>query len=223
MGCGYYVQRAHPSSVAAASEEQLAEEMIEQIQNGFGSSGIRPGIIGELGTSSTLHPHEMKVLKAAARAQRATGLALNVHVAIFGGRALEVLEILDQAGADLTRVVVSHLDELLDRDYHHRVLSLGAFVEFDTFGSEFYFDDDGSYEPSDRERLEALCRLLDEGWERQLLVSQDVCTKLHLRKYGGFGYGHVLRTIVPRLRSKRIDEATVHTLLVENPARVLAV
>jgi phosphotriesterase-related protein len=45
---------------------------------------------------------------------------------------------------------------------------------------------------------------------------------VQLLKYGGFGYGHILRSIVPRLRRRGIDDATVRKLLVENPARVLA-
>jgi phosphotriesterase-related protein len=49
-----------------------------------------------------------------------------------------------------------------------------------------------------------------------------VCTKVQLLKYGGFGYGHILRSIVPRLRRRGVDDATARKLLVENPARVLA-
>ncbi len=221
MGCGYYVRSAHPPHVATASVEILAEEMIGVITTGFGETSIRPGIIGEIGTSTPIHPDEERVLRAAAIAQQATGLALNVHVAIFGQEALNVLDILDDAGADLSRVVISHLDEMLDGAYHRAVLRRGTFVEFDTFGSEFFFEHQGCREPTDAERLEALLPLLHEGWERQLLLSQDVCTKMHLQHYGGFGYGHLLRSIVPALIGRGVGEETIRTLLVDNPARLL--
>lgn len=223
MGCGYYVQRAHPPEVAGLSVEALGERLVREIELGFERSGIRPGIIGELGTSSPIQPDEEKVLRAGAIAQRTTGLALNVHVAIFGREAPAALDILENAGADLSRVVISHLDEMPDTAYHRSVLARGAYVEFDTFGSEFYFDSDGSREPSDAERIECLLRLLDGGWTDRLLLSQDVCTKLHLRRYGGFGYAHVLRTIVPRLERRGVDVGTIRTLLVDNPARLLRV
>jgi phosphotriesterase-related protein len=77
-------------------------------------------------------------------------------------------------------------------------------------------------EPSDGERLDALLRLLALGFERHLLLSHDVCTKMQLRRYGGMGYDHILRTIVPRLRRRGVDSATLHRLLVENPARLLS-
>ena len=126
------------------------------------------------------------------------------------------------AGADLSRVVISHLDEQPDTAYHRAILERGVYVEYDTFGSESYFDGDGSAEPSDRERVDCLIELLDAGFGDRLLISQDVCTKVQLLKFGGSGYGHILRSIVPRLRRRGVDDATVLKLLVENPARVLA-
>src|SRR6266567_295824 len=205
-GCGCYTQRSHPPEVA----------------NGLGGTDVRPGIIGEIGTSSPVHPDEAKVLRAAAAAQGKTGLAINVHVAIFRREALAALDILEAAGADLSRVVISHLDEQPGTADHRAILERGVYVEYDTFGSESYFDGDGSAGPSDRERVDCLIELLDAGFGDRLLISQDVCTKVQLLKYGGSGYGHILRSIVPRLRRRGVDEATVRMLLVENPARVLA-
>ena len=209
-------------SVAALSEPELLERLLDEIANGLGGTDVRPGIIGEIGTSSPVHPDEAKVLRVAAAAQAKTGLAINVHVAIFRREALAALDILEAAGADLSRVVISHLDEQPDTAYHRAILERGAYVEYDTFGSESYFDGDGSAEPSDRERVDCLIELLDAGFGDRMLISQDVCTKVQLLKYGGLGYGHILRSIVPRLRRRGVDDATVRKLLVENPARVLA-
>jgi len=221
-GCGCYTQRSHPPEVATVSEAELLERLLDEIANGLGGTDVRPGIIGEIGTSSPVHPDEAKVLRAAAAAQAKTGLAINVHIAIFRREALAALDILEAAGADLSRVVISHLDEQPDTAYHRAILERGVYVEYDTFGSESYFDGDGSAEPSDRERVDCLIELLDAGFGDRLLISQDVCTKVQLLKYGGSGYGHILRSIVPRLRRRGVDEATVRMLLVENPARVLA-
>src|SRR5216683_1890454 len=221
-GFGYYTQRSYPPDVAAMSESELLERLLYEIASGLGGTDVRPGIIGEIGTSSPVHPDEAKVLRVAAAAQARTGLAINVHVAIFHREALAALDILETAGADLSRVVISHLDEQLDTAYHRTILQRGAYVEYDTFGSEVYFDGEGLAEPSDRDRLNALIELLDAGFGDRLLISQDVCTKVQLLKYGGFGYGHILRSIVPRLRRRGVDDATVRKLLVENPARVLA-
>ena len=55
-----------------------------------------------------------------------------------------------------------------------------------------------------------------------LLVSQDVCMKVQLRAYGGFGYGHLLANVRELFGTLGGDEATWRTLTVENPARLLA-
>src|SRR6266513_1207383 len=221
-GCGYYTQRAHPPEVATLSESELLERLLDEIANGLEGTDVRPGIIGEIGTSSPVHPDEAKFLRVAAAAQGKTGLAINVHVAIFRREALAALDILETAGADLSRVVISHLDVQPDTAYHQAILERGAYVEFDTFGSESYFDGDGSAEPSDRERVDCLIVLLEAAFGDRLLISQDVCAKVQLLMFGGLGYGHILRSILPRLRRRGVDEATVRRLLVENPARVLA-
>jgi phosphotriesterase-related protein len=222
-GCGWYTGVTHPPDVAAGSEDYLVERLELEIENGLGGTDVRPGMIGEIGTSSPIQPNEEKVLRVAAAAQRRTGLSINVHVAIFGRQALRALDVLDAAGADLSRVVISHLDELIDLDHHRAILQRGAYVEYDCFGSELYYDNSGRPEPSDRERVDALTSLIDAGWADQLVISHDVCTKIQLLHYGGLGYGHILRSIVPRLKRRGVDDSTIQKILVDNPARLLAI
>ena len=222
-GCGYYTGVTHPQDVAATSEQYLTEGLVLEIENGLRGTDVRPGIIGEIGTSSPIEPNEEKVLRVAAAAQKRTGLAINVHVSIFGRQGLRAIDVLEAAGADLSRVVISHLDELIDLDHHRAVLQRGAYVEYDCFGSETYFDNSGVAEPSDRERVSALIALLDAGWADRLVISHDICTKIQLLRYGGLGYGHILRSIVPRLKRRGVDDATIRKILVDNPARLLTI
>lgn len=220
-GTGFYTKRAHPAHVREASVKELAEELIRDLTEGFPGHDIRAGIIGEIGTSSPIHPDEIKVLKAAAQAHAETGAGINVHLAIFEKEAHSVLDILEEAKVDLSRVALSHLDESPDGNYHLSLAKRGCFIEFDCFGSEVYFDEEGLREPSDAERIESLLSLMEAGYERQLLLSQDVCTKMQLRHFGGMGYDHILRTIIPRLQKRGVPQATLDMMLVENPRRFL--
>ncbi|MDO8588351.1 MAG: hypothetical protein Q7T82_15085 [Armatimonadota bacterium] len=107
IGTGYYVELTHPPDMAERSEESLTEEMTREIVEGVGSSGIRCGIIGELGCEGLSAP-ELKVLRAGARAQRATGAA-------------------KEAGADLSRVVFCHQDGSgIDFAYQQELLRRGS-------------------------------------------------------------------------------------------------
>lgn len=221
-GTGVYVQPAHPAWVAEATVAELAARMVAELRDGFAGSGVRAGIIGEIGTRSPIHPDEEKALRAAAQAHHATGVAINVHLSIFAREGHRVLDILlHQEHVAPNRVALSHLDELPDPQYHRSLAERGVYVEFDCFGSECYFDEDGQREPCDAERVEALLRLCDAGYTNQLLISQDVCTKMQWRHYGGMGYDHILRTIVPRLRRRGLDDATLSQIMVANPRRLL--
>ena len=247
-GCGWYRQVTDPPGLDVLEEEALYGQLLQEIGEGFpGSGGVRPGIIGEIGTGDPLHPDEHKALRAAGRAQQATGLALAVHLALWGRQGGRVLDVLEDAGADLSRVLLCHLGEQpFARDYHHSLLERGACLGFDTFGAEYALDGSGQSPAgsagqspagsagqspagyagrrltTDEERIAGLRALLDGGYAAQLFISQDICERLQLRAYGGFGYAHLLTTIRPRLRRAGVDDSALDQLLRVNPARLLA-
>jgi phosphotriesterase-related protein len=232
---GFYLQRSHPARVAAASAEELAEEMVGEIRNGIGGSGIRPGIIGEIGlgepmyvaghTGDQMHHDEEKVLRAAARAHLETGLPITLHIYNYRPNRLAhlALDVLQLEGVRLDRVVVGHLDNRIDVEYAASVIDRGAYAEFDTFGIESYLDATLSEYPRDTERVAALAELVRRGYVERLLVSHDVCTKMQLVAYGGWGYGHLSRHIEPRIRNAGISEDQLHTIRIRNPRRLLDV
>ncbi len=108
MGAGYYVGATHPLELAAKTEEEISEGIVRDIMVGVGDTGVRAGIIGEIGCSTPLTDSERKVLRASAAAQRRTGAALNIHPTMSEDGVLESIKILGDAGADLSRTVISH-------------------------------------------------------------------------------------------------------------------
>jgi phosphotriesterase-related protein len=221
-GAGYYRRRCLPDEVDELSEDALTDELERAVREGLLGTTVRAGILGELGTATPIQPFEERQLRAAARVQRATGVGINVHPAIWGHEHLRIIDILDDAGADVSRVAISHCDELVEPDWHAKIAERGVMLCFDTFGAEGVSDSDGSQEPRDSERLDCLRRLLDAGRAGQLLLSHDVCTRLQLHRYGGWGYDHILVSIVPRLRRAGVAGADIDRMLVENPRRLLA-
>jgi phosphotriesterase-related protein len=218
-GTGVYRSIAHTAWVREASVEELAERFVHDVRDGIAGTEVKAGLLGELGTSSPIHPAEVKVLQSAARAHVETGVPINVHCALFDREGGRVLDILEAAGVDPGHVGLSHMDELLDFDYHRGLAERGAWLSFDTFGSELPLWQ--HREPRDEERIQHLLRLLDAGFSAQILLSQDVCTKMQLRRYGGSGYASLLTRIVPMLRQAGISGGTIEQLLVDNPRRYL--
>lgn len=221
-GCGFYVHAHHPAWVEDASIDDIEAFLVKEIDEGLGESGIRPGIIGEIGTSETLFPCEERILQASARAARRTGTPVNIHAHPPELPVLmTILDLLESGGHDLRRTSVSHLDEIVDIDYHMKALDRGIITGFDSFGQDGYFTPTWKSR-SDLTKMKTMVALIELGYEDQLVMSQDMGKKHYLLRFGGMGYDHVVRRIVPRLQeSFGLSDELIRKLMVTNPRRLL--
>ncbi len=222
MGCGWYLEPVHPAGLAARSVEDLAAELVGELRSGVGETGIRPGLIGELGTGAVPTDAELRVLRAAALAQRETGVCVSVHLHPWSKNGLAVLDVLEAEGVDPARVILNHLTTAIDDEpYQLALLERGAFACYDLFGFDHSCLGPGRYAPSDHDAAARVCALAERGHLEQLLVSQDVGVKTRLRAFGGWGYAHLFEHVVPLLRAGGFDDAMLETLLVRNPRAAL--
>ena len=175
LGTGFYVDASLSDDVRAASVDELTEHLIRDLTEGIGGTDIRAGVIGEIGMSHPLAPVEERSLRAAARASQATGAAISVHTAAHAvevDSALRAADILGEEGADLSRVIMGHMDTTLHRpDYHRQVVDLGCYAEFDLFGHEFFESENDFISPGDYAKTKAVGRLIAEGYASQILLS----------------------------------------------------
>ncbi|MFC1931076.1 phosphotriesterase [Chloroflexota bacterium] len=228
MGSGYYVGPSHPSNMATKTEEDITEEIVQDITSGVENTGIRAGIIGEIGCMWPLWENEKKVLRAAARAQHLTGAPLNIHLGRKREAAIEIIEILEKAGSDLSHTVMSHVDiRIHDHAERCKVAKKGCYLEYDVFGWEgqfplsHYWEPDLFYQPNDTRRIYEIMQLIDEGYIKQILISHDVCLKTWRACRGGKGYIHILNDIVPRMLKAGMTQEQIDTIMIENPQRML--
>ena len=223
MGAGFYVDAVHPDDMDGRNVEDLALEITTDIVEGVDGSGVKAGIIGEVGCTWPLTSNERKSLTAAAIAQTETGAAVLIHPGRHPDAPSQILELLADSGADLSRVIIGHLDRtVFEVDTLHRIASSGCYLEWDLFGNE------GSYYPladidmpNDAQRLEYIKQMADSGYSDRIVIGHDIATKHRLVRYGGHGYGHILQNIVPIMRRKGFSEDTIQAITVDNPARVL--
>ena len=196
---------------------------------GVDNTGVCAGIIGEIGCSWPLTEGERKVVGAAASAQRRTGAPLVIHPGLTPLAPMEIIETLVKKGADLSRVVFCHADcTFFDIESRRKVVEAGCYLEFDQFGLESYFYFDyptvnlpSPNLPNDAQRIDNIAELIAEGYLKHILVSQDICTKIQLTRYGGRGYAYISRCVVPLMRRKGMSEEHIHTIICENPKRML--
>ncbi|WP_405611727.1 phosphotriesterase [Streptomyces sp. NBC_01508] len=210
---GWYYEPFHPAELDGASVEELTATLVRESDDGFGDTGIRPGVLGEIGSHGDMPTEpESRALLASARAAVATGLSVATH-AQLGRGGLAQLELLTGAGLSPHRVSVGHQD-LLDAPAVHRELAAsGAYVAFDTVGKESY--------QSDTTRLRLLLALVEAGHADRVLLSCDISRHAYLRSEGGQGYGHLFRSFLPRVRAAGVDENLIDLMTRRNPLRFL--
>jgi phosphotriesterase-related protein len=217
MGAGWYRERVYPSYVYELSANQLADLLIKEFAEGAEGTGVRPGIIGEIGTERFhITPAEERVFRAAARAQRETGAAITTHSTHFGDLALEQVALLTEEGVLPERMVIGHVGERRGAADVLAIAQTGVYVQIDHVG----------WTPSlgaqpEAQRARNAVEVVRAGHLDQLLISMDICANSRLHWGGGHGYDYLLREFVPMLHEEGLTESEVHTILVDNPRRVL--
>ncbi|CAI8054928.1 Phosphotriesterase-related protein [Geodia barretti] len=132
MGAGYYVDIVHPDDMDGRSEDEITQQIIDELTVGVGNTGVKAGIIGELGCSWPLTDNERKVLRSGARAQQETGAGILIHPGRNPRAPFEILDILEGAGADAGRVIMGHLDRtVFDSDTLLEFAERGSMLEYD--------------------------------------------------------------------------------------------
>lgn len=225
MGCGWYTEDTHSHDFSSKSAEFLAEELISEIRNGVGNTGIRPGVIGEIGTSKEVSSAEWKAIRASAIAQKETGLALQVHIYPWSNNGIAVAQRLMDLNVAPERIVICHSDVCPDWRYIRELLDSGVYVQLDNFGKEFTpgkGNFSGGNFATDEERALLAAEIIQEGFGDQLLLTNDICLKCMTVQYGGEGYSHIFKNIIPMISANGISLKYLReTIMRQNPLRML--
>ena len=223
MGTGFYLEFSHPDWMKTMEAEAIARFIVDDVGGGETQPPVMAGIIGEIGVSKDFTEAERRSLRGAARASALTGVPLTIHLPGWERLAHEVLDVVESEGADLRHTVLCHMNPSWDdTTYQTSLAARGAFIEYDMIGMDYYYADQEAQSPSDEDNARGILTLVDKGYADRVLMSQDVFLKMMLARYGGFGYAHVLRHFVPRLRRHGLDEAVIQRMLTDNPKSVFS-
>jgi len=213
LGAGWYREPYYDRRLYRARTAQIAEELVRDITEGIDGTDVRAGLLGEIGAHFTwVSPVEERVFRAAARAQKRTGVSIATH-ALHSPVGLDQLDILAEEGVDLRRVIVGHCQSYPSHDYHAEIARRGAYVSFDRLGVP------NEYEHETMLRL--VQRMVQAGLTRHVLLSQDVCWRSDYVAYGGRGYAWVATGLRDELSALGVADEQYRAMTVENPRRAL--
>src|SRR5256885_1236597 len=208
-----------PRYFSAHGVDAVAELFIHDITRGIGSSGVKAAIIkcatDTAGVTSVIE----NILRASARAQKATGVPISTHTWAAGRSGEAQQAIFAQEGVDLGRVIIGHSGDSDDLGYLRGLMERGSTIGMDRFGLEHFL-------PTAR-RVEVLARLCAEGYAGQMVLSHDAnCWTDMLseddkrRTRPHWHYTHISDDILPALRAAGVTEDQVEQMLVRNPRAI---
>lgn len=191
----------------------IADEMIHDITEGMDGTGHKAGWI-KVGTAyMRVTPNEEKFIRAGAIAATKTGVPLHAHTT-NGTMGIEITEILQDAGFDMGRMIIAHVDRNPDLWYHRQMLKAGVSLIYDGPGKAKYYPD--------TIRIDLLRQLVADGYEDKLMICNDMGRRGYHKAYGGGpGLSWIKERFIPRLvDDEGFDAAVVHKFNYENPQRL---
>ncbi len=214
---GWHKAKFSEAWVDERTIDDIAAEMVREIEQGIDGTTVRAGLIKAASSLDTITLSEERVFRAAARAQRATGVVISTHTEA-GTMGLEQVALLQSEGVDPSRIVIGHIDRRMDLAYQRDLLRTGVTIIYDQLSKEKYYPD--------ALRVEFIRTLVAEGFGKQIMLSGDLARRSYWPSYGGWGgpgLTYILWRFVPWLREAGVDDAALDDILVHTPARVFQI
>jgi phosphotriesterase-related protein len=199
--------------------KMMSELFIKEITEGIGKTGVKAGVI-KCGTSGggPISPYETAVLKAAVVAQKATGVPIITHTqGPLGG--VEQAELFIAEGANPKKVMIGHVSNSKDINYHKAILAKGVYIAFDRFGLEII--------TPTPVLVDIIAQLCKEGYANQIMLSHDTVNvwlgrqidtpEPVLKALANWRIDHISENVLPALKAKGVTNAQIRTMMLENP------
>jgi phosphotriesterase-related protein len=227
LSTGFYLEAYTPEPYRSVSEDACADRFRQELLDGIMGSSVRAGLIKAAGNKAVLTEWERKILRAAARVQRETGVPVCLH-SCEGAR--NQFDALVAAGADPERLYFSHVEAEFgwegrtlreEAKYLESICREGGSLFFNNYLFEF----DTPHE----DMMYLMHYLLDRGYLNRLLFGMDVnfnvaddgriwaeAEKEH-PETAARTWEAIYTGYVPLLKAWGFTDAHIRTIFVDNP------
>ena len=191
---------------------------IKEITQGIGKTGVKAGVI-KCGTSGggKISPYETAVLKAAVAAQKATGVPIITHTEAAGG--VEQAELFLSEGADPKKIMIGHVSNNKDIEYHKAILAKGVYIAFDRIGLDIFTPTDVI--------VKNIAELCKQGYANKIMLSHDTVNvwlgrpidapEQVLKALANWRIDHISQNVLPALKAQGVTDEQIKTMMVDNP------
>jgi len=203
-----------PKHARTETADQLAARWVREWEEGIEGTDIRPGFIKigvdpAAGQPPRLSELDAKIVRAAAKASKRTGLVIASHTG-QGAAAIQQLAILAEEGVPASSFIFVHADgeELA---VQLAVARKGAWIELDGLNAD-----------SEERHVRQVVAMLREHPNRLLLSHDAGWYQVGEPKQNVRGFTYLMEGFLPALRRAGVTEAQIRQITVQNPAQAFA-
>ncbi len=201
------------------SVEHIADLFVRDIEVGIRETGVRAGIIKCATDEPGVTADVERILRATAKAHRATGVPISTHTHAASEVGLKQQDVFESEGADLSRVVIGHSGDSEDINYLRRLCDRGSYIGMDRFGIDVFL-------PTDR-RVATVVKMCDLGYAEKMVLAHDascyfdwVDPALRQQRVPNWHFNHISDDVIPALLKAGVTDAQITTMTVDNPRRI---
>ncbi|HOE33962.1 MAG TPA: hypothetical protein PLG98_11645 [Smithella sp.] len=197
--------------------KMMSELFIKEITQGIGKTGVKAGVI-KIGSGPKMSAYETAVHKAAVVAQKATGVPIITHTEGPTG-GVEQADLLLAEGANPKKVMIGHVSNSKDIEYHKAILAKGVYIAFDRIGLDIITPTDVN--------VKNIAELCKQGYTKQIMLSHDtvnvwlgrqtVLPEKFLPAFANWRIDHISQNVLPALKAQGVTDEQIKTMMVENP------
>jgi len=205
----------------AHGADPMTAMFVADITEGISGTGVKAAFLKCAIDDQGMTPGVERVLRAVCRAHRETGAPVTVHTHPQSGTGRDVLRVLREEGADLTRVVLGHSGDSTDLDYLTELADAGCLLGMDRFGLDLITPFEA--------RVGTVAALCERGYADRMVLSHDASCYIDwfppevVPMFApAWHFEHLFDDVLPALRERGVTAEQIDAMLVGNPRRYFA-
>lgn len=217
---GIYSYHYIPPHFQNRDIDYMADLFVRDIEAGIQNTSIRAGFLKCATDAQGVTPDVEKVIRAAARAHKQTGVPIMTHSHPASGTGLKQLDLFEDEGVDPSRVLIGHCGDTDSLEYILKVLERGPFIGMDRYGLTYPFG------CSAERRNDTVVALAKRGYANKMFLSQDYCCTIDWfppeaaqAMFPKWSMSYVIDEILPELREAGVTSEQVQEMMVDNAQR----
>jgi phosphotriesterase-related protein len=205
-----------PQHFSHRDPDYIADAFRHDVEDGIQGTQVKAAFLKCAVDEPGITEDVEKVLRAIARASKATGAPIMAHSHPGTRRGLEIMDLFDEEEVDPRKVQIAHTGDTDDLEYIEELLSRGPWIGMDRYGLDIIL-------PTEQ-RNATVVALCEGGHADRMLLSQDAVAfidwfpqEMIAEMAPNWHFTFLWEGVLPALREGGVSDEQIATMMEDNP------